>query len=158
MAKHQDVTLGVVILIFCAASTALSMRLSGGSEVMPIILTGIMAFLGVLILVDGLKKTQASRRNGEEVHPFVTVQSLKTPYKMFCQIVAYAVLFYLVGFYAATVIFLLTSMRYLGQRSWKAIVLLSVGFVAFTYFFLARELNVSIDPLGVLGLWFQTQA
>lgn len=158
MKRHQDVTIGIGILVFCTAAASLGMRLSSGSAIMPLILTGFMVLLGVLLIIGGFKKTRIVRQAGGEVEPLVTFQSLRVPYMMFLQIVIYAVLFYGVGFYVATVLFLLLSMRYLKQRSWKVIVLFSFGFVAFTYFFLARELNVSIDPLGILGRWLQMNA
>lgn len=145
-------------MVFCTAAASLGMRLSSGSAIMPLILTGFMVLLGVLLIIGGFKKTRIVRQAGGEVEPLVTFQSLRVPYMMFLQIVIYAVLFYGVGFYVATVLFLLLSMRYLKQRSWKVIVLFSFGFVAFTYFFLARELNVSIDPLGILGRWLQMNA
>ena len=64
-------------------------------------------------------------------------------------------LFFLVGYYAATAIFLLVAMRWLKQKSWFTIIAVSACFIAFTYFFLVRQLNVSIDSLGWLGTYMQ---
>jgi len=46
-------------------------------------------------------------------------------------------------------------MRFLKQKSWLFIAVTTAGFVAFAYFFLVRQLNVSIDELGWLGNWLR---
>lgn len=158
MKKHQDIFIGIGIVIFCIAAATLSMQLSGGSAVMPLILISGMTVLGFFIIIGGVKKTAYSRKNSDEMQPFITLSSLKVPGIMYLQIVFYAILFHFVGFYAATLLFMAISMRYLKQKSWLTIVLLALGFLGFTYFFLDQVLNVSIDPLGALGIWLRVHS
>ena len=154
MKRHQDISIGIVILIFCAFFIYLSLQLENGSAMMPLILLGLMAFLGVIILLDGIRKTRQATAE-KPVEPFLTFQNLKVPCLMFLQIGIYILLFFLVGYYVATAVFLLAAMRYLKQKSWPTIIIVSACFIAFTYFFLVRQLNVSIDSLGWLGTYMQ---
>ena len=153
MKKHQDIFIGIGILIFCITAAVFSMQLNDGSEVMPLVLTSGMAVSGVFVIMGGIKKTANSRKNSDEIQPLITLSSLKVPGIMYLQVVFYAISFHFVGLYAATLFFMAVSMRYLKQKSWLTIVLLAVGFLGFTYFFLDQVLNVSIDPLGALGPW-----
>ena len=170
MKRHQDIAIGIVILIFCAFFTYLSLQLESGSAMMPLILLGLMAFLGVIIFFDGLRKTRQATAEmpvgvsggqsiplSSNVEPFLTFENLRVPCLMFLQIGIYILLFFLVGYYAATALFLLAAMRWLKQKSWFTIIAVSACFIAFTYFFLVRQLNVSIDSLGWLGTYIQMQ-
>ncbi|MBR0095006.1 MAG: tripartite tricarboxylate transporter TctB family protein [Synergistaceae bacterium] len=154
MKRHQDIAIGIVILIFCAFFIYLSLQLDRGSAMMPLILLGLMAFLGVIIILDGFKKTRKATED-KPVEPFLTLQNMKVPFTMFFFICLYILMFFLVGYYIATAVFLFASMCYLKQRSWLIIVAVSACFLAFTYFFLVKQLNVSIDALGLLGTYLQ---
>ncbi len=154
MKRHQDVTIGIVILLFCAFFTRCALRMDMGPALMPLILLAFMAVLGLIILADGIQKTRHATAENP-VKPFVTCAALKTPLTMFALIVVYVLLFLAVGYYAATVLFLIAAMRFLKQKSWPLIAMTTAGFVAFTYFFLVRQLNVSIDELGWIGNWLQ---
>ena len=154
MKRHQDIYIGLIILIACGYFTYLSLQFDTGSATMPLILLGIMAFLGLIITIDGLKKTRAASSDNP-VKPFITLESLKVPLIMFVQIALYIFLFFAVGYYIATGLFLITSMSYLKQKSWLMRIITAVCFIAFTYFFLVMQLNISIDPLGWLGTYIQ---
>lgn len=152
MKRHQDVTIGIVILLFCAFFTCYDLRMDMGPALMPLILLAFMAVLGLTILADGIRKARHATAENP-VKPFVTCATLKTPLTMFALIVVYVLLFLAIGYYAATVLFLMAAMRFLKQKSWLSIAVTTAGFVAFTYFFLVRQLNVSIDELGWVGNW-----
>ncbi|RKJ78999.1 MULTISPECIES: tripartite tricarboxylate transporter TctB family protein [unclassified Pyramidobacter] len=154
MKRHQDVTIGIVILLFCAFFTCCALRMDMGPALMPLILLAFMAVLGLIILADGIRKTRRATAENP-VRPFVTCATLKTPLTMFALIVVYVLLFLAVGYYAATILFLMAAMRFLKQKSWLFIAVTTAGFVAFAYFFLVRQLNVSIDELGWLGNWLR---
>lgn len=154
MKRHQDVIIGIVILLFCAFFACCALRMDMGPALMPLILLAFMAVLGLIILTDGIRKTRRATAENP-VRPFVTCAALKTPLTMFALIVVYVLLFLAVGYYAATVLFLMAAMRFLKQKSWLSIAVITAGFVAFAYFFLVRQLNVSIDELGWLGNWLR---
>ena len=154
MKRHQDIYIGIIILAVCAFFAYLSFQLDTGSATMPLILLAVMAFLGVIIFFDGIKKSRnASPEN--PVKPFITLESLKVPLLMFIQIGIYIFLFFAVGYYIATGVFLIASMCYLKQKSWFLMIVITACFIAFTYFFLVMQLNISIEPLGWLGTYMQ---
>jgi hypothetical protein len=154
MKLHQDIAIGIIILLFCAFFGYESLQMDMGPAMMPLILLTLMAVLGVLILCGGIKKSRnASPEN--PVKPFITLSSLKTPLTMFILILGYILLFFFVGYYVATALFLMCAMRYLKIKNWWLMFFVTAGFIAFTYFFLVRQLNISIDPLGWLGTWIQ---
>lgn len=150
MKTHQDIVIGVVILAFCAFFFALSLHLEAGAALMPQILLVVMAILGLLIIAGGVKKTKATTAENP-VKPLLTVESLKVPFVGFCIVSLYIAAFELIGFYAATALFLVGMMRWLKQKDWMPILVTSGIFLAITYFFLVKQLNVSIPALGSLG-------
>jgi hypothetical protein len=154
MKFHQDIAIGIIIIIFCSFFGYRSLQMDIGPAMMPLILLTLMAVLGILILYDGIKKSRAATPENP-VKPFITLSSLKTPITMFLLILGYILLFFFAGYYLATAAFLICAMRYLKIRNWWLILLITAGFLAFTYFFLVRQLNISIDPLGFLGSWMQ---
>ena len=150
MKRHQDIYIGIIILAVCAYFAYLSFQLDTGSATMPLILLAVMAFLGAVILFDGIKKSRA-----DSVKPFLTFKDLKVPLLMFILIGIYIFLFFAVGYYVATGVFLIVSMFYLKQRSWLLMIAIAACFIAFTYFFLVMQLNISIEPFGWLGTYMQ---
>ena len=62
---HQDVFVGLGSLVFVAWVLFLNRKLPLGSALMPHLLCGILALLGIIILVQGLNKTK--RQNPEEM-------------------------------------------------------------------------------------------
>ena len=154
MRRHQDIYIGIVILVLCAFFAYLSLQLDMGSATMPLILLAVMAFLGVIIFFDGIKKTRSASPENP-VKPFLTFENLKVPFLMLVQIGIYIFLFFAVGYYIATGVFLIASMCYLKQKSWFLMIVITACFIAFTYFFLVMQLNISIEPLGWLGTYMQ---
>lgn len=108
-------------------------------------------------LIDGIKKTRLATEDFP-VKPFITCATIKIPMAMFSIIVAYILLFYFIGYYLATTIFLIVRMRFLKQKKWLPIILITAGFLLFSYFFLVRQPNVSIDEFGWIGNWLQMRA
>lgn len=151
---HQDVIIGIVTLLICAAWWLATLKLVEESATLPRMALGLMALLSVGIIVQGIKKTKAARANNEECKKLISFDDIKIPFLFFLFIAGYALLFYLIGYFASTIIFLVAAMLFLKQKNWKTIVFVTLGFVVFTYVLFVRILGVNIMNFGLLSRIF----
>lgn len=147
---HQDVWIALLIFAACAVSVMLNKDLAAGSAAMPLILTGLMAFLGVIILIGGLKKSSAG-----SVKKYITWDDMKYPLIGFAYIAAYICLFWFAGYFAATPIMLVAMMRFLKMKSWRTIIIITVVYTAVIYLFFVKQMHVSIDNFGWIGTYIK---
>lgn len=146
---HQDVYIGIVCLLLCAAIFFMNFGLGGGAGTMPLLLDAILAVLSVLILLHGIRKSKLG--DDQQGKKYLTVDALKIPIITWGFVVLYVVLFYLVGFYIATAILLPGLMLFMKQRNWLVIVIIDVVFLLCIYFVFDRTLGVAIDGFGMLS-------
>lgn len=66
--------------------------------------------------------------------------------------ILYLIIMQIIGYYAATVIYLISGMYYLAYRNWKVMISLSAGWILFSYFAFYRLLYVPL-PRGLLIEW-----
>lgn len=147
---HQDVWIGLLIVILCAAFFMVNKTLSSDSGMMPRLLLGMMGILGLLITNGGYKKTKQAAENNPAVK-MISLQSMKEPVKTYFYIIMYVVLFKLVGYFVATPVFLLSLMHHFKIKSLKLPIIVTSVYLIIIYAFFVRQLNVSVDNLGALG-------
>lgn len=147
---HQDVWIGIKIIALCVLFFGVNAKLRAESGMMPRLLLGIMILLGGLLIAQGYKKTRAATEQ-EPVVKMLSLQSMKVPAVTYLYIVGYVVLFRCIGYFVATPIFLLALIRHLKIKSWKLPILVTVIYLAIIYLFFVKQLNVSVDDLGLLG-------
>ena len=147
---QQDVHIGAIIVIFCAVFFYVNKDLTNGAGTMPRILLGVMLLFGILILLSGIKKTMAAT---DENPPkkLITFSDIKVPMITYVYIISFLILFYLVGYFVAAPVFLVTLMRHFKMKSWKVITLVVVIFILFIFFLFVKQLNVNADNFGIIG-------
>ena len=145
---HQDVYIGAVCLVVCFLFYSLNMSLPSDAALMPKLLCVMLIALSVCIIASGLKKSKAPE--GEREAPGLTWDAIKVPLMAWGIVLAYALLFYLVGYYIATGIMIAVFMRFMKQPSWKRILLIDAGYLVVIYFGFVRLLGVSLNSLGLL--------
>ena len=104
--------------------------------------------LSVCIIGSGLKKSRTPE--GEREAPGLTWDAVKVPMIAWGIVLAYALLFYLAGYYIATGIMIAVFMRFMKQTSWKRILLIDAGYLIVIYFGFVRLLGVSLNSFGLL--------
>lgn len=153
---HQDVWCGAFLLVFAAfayfSSLALAAK-SPSSVVLPRLAIAMIAIFGVMILIDGFRKTRDAAARGELPKQFFKWEEMKVPLKAFVFITAYIALFWCVGYMVATPIFMLAFMYHLKMRNWKVMILITVIFMAIVYFFFVGFLHVRLDNFGAISTY-----
>ena len=147
---HQDVIIGIIIIIFCAFFFYITRNLNLKSGMMPRLLLTILTILGGMVCFDGLKKTKNVVETGK-MEKFITVKSLKIPMTAYLYIASYVFLFKVAGYFIATPLFLIFLMRHFQEKSWKRIILVTGIYLSIIYLVFVQQLNVSVDNFGVIG-------
>jgi hypothetical protein len=147
---HQDVWVGVVIISACAFFLTQTPGKPGNSMLFPIILLVVMALMGMAILAGGVWKTKAASSTNP-IENSLQLTKLKAPFNAFLYIAGYVFLFWLIGYFAATFVFIAAMMVRLGIRKPLQIGLVSLGFIFFVYVLFVKQLNVPVLNFGYLG-------
>lgn len=66
--------------------------------------------------------------------------------------IVYLIIMQIIGYYLATIIYLISGMYYLAYRNWKVMISLTAGWILFSYFAFYRLLYVPL-PRGLLIEW-----
>ena len=76
------------------------------------------------------------------------VKKLKIPGTSYLLVIAYVALINFIGFYTATIIFMLVYMKYLGAKSWKTIIITTLCVSVFIYLLFSLQFDVPL-PKGI---------
>ena len=112
----------------------------------PRIVTSLLIILSLSL--TGVSLINMKKGKYPDAQP-LEVKTLQNPVISFAMIVAYVALINVLGFYSATVLFLIVFMRYMNIRSIKTIALTEVVLVGFIYLLFSVALNVRL-PQGLL--------
>lgn len=146
---HQDIYIGVLIIMFCAAFLLITANLPKGAAIFPALMLVILALLACWITWDGVKKTKASK-NGTPIDNTITLSKLKIPAITYLYIIVYIALFSLTGYFISTTVFIIALMKHFHMTSWKKIILITAGFVFAIYALFVKQLNVPVLNFGYL--------
>jgi hypothetical protein len=116
---------------------------------MPLLLDALLAIFSLVILLNGLRKTNSSTATKEK--KALTVDGMKTPFLIWCLIGVYVLLFYLAGYLVATGIMLPVFMVFMKQRNWKAIAAIDIVYLVIVYAVFVQLLGVNVGGFGLLG-------
>jgi len=105
-------------------------------------ITGILGF-AILLLVRGITGREDEDPEWGRVSKVFVFIAMTILYLFVMQIV---------GYYLATIIYLILGMYYLAYRDWKVMITLTAGWVLFSYFAFYRLLYVPL-PRGLLIEW-----
>ena len=146
---HQDVFVGIGALIFVAWVMFLNRKLPVGSALMPMLLCGLLAVLGVLIIFQGLKKSSSGKP--EDMKQLLNEDVLKVPLIAWLFVLGYVLLFFSVGYFIATGVMLIALMRYMKRTDWKMIIAITVVYLLFMYFVFVKQFGLPIFNFGQIG-------
>lgn len=151
---HRDVYAGIALTIFCAAVFSLALDIQSGANYLPLGLSAFMGVMSVMILVGGIKET----KNADSEHPFkydTTWNDMKKPIIVYMIVTAYFFAFQIFGYFTATPIFLIVLQKYLKAGSWKRILIVTLGYMIFTYVLFVSILSLPIYRVGIFGKFFR---
>ena len=146
---HQDMFVGIGALIFVAWVMFLNRKLPVGSALMPMLLCGLLAVLGVLIIFQGLKKSSSGKP--EDMKQLLNEDVLKVPLIAWLFVLGYVLLFFAVGYFIATGVMLIALMRYMKRTDWKMIIAITVIYLLFMYFVFVKQFGLPIFNFGQIG-------
>lgn len=150
---HQDVIAGLVLVAICAIMYPLTYGFTGEAATWPRGILVLLAALGVLISVKGVRRAADDSRGegtaGEGDEETLTPSLLKTPIALLLVVVVYAALLEIIGFFPSTILFLGGYLWYGGVRDWRVLGGVVVGLNLFVYLLFVVQLNVQL-PAGLL--------
>lgn len=136
---HYDVYISLVMialgLFFLYGASLIKVDVS---RIVPQLYSYLLIGLSVLLLIDGIIKTiKANKETGEGV-PTVNAKEVFWGIMTWIAVFVYYLMFKYIGFFPATIIFMIGSMLLLKQRNWKVItltlaLLIGVIYVVFVY-------------------------
>lgn len=148
---HQDVFVGIFIILCSVGFFIINRNLPAGAKYFPDLLLIILSLMAAWISFDGIRKTRAASES-KPIKNSLTWTNLKVPLIALLYITVYVILFRVVGYFIATVIFMIAMMHRFGVKSWKQILLITFGFVLVIYLLMVKQLHVPID-FGYLEQW-----
>lgn len=151
---HRDVYVSVGMLMFCIAFINIAVSLPAGARSLPLALLLFMMVMSLLILYDGLKKTRLAKQ-GNPIEYDTEVRDCIKPVLVFLFVVGYGILFKVLGFFAATPVFLIALFRYLKAGPWKRIIVITLAYTVVIYVVFAIFLGVPLHRIGLLGGLFR---
>ena len=88
-------------------------------------------------------------------HYAYTIKDSKEPLLAYAICLAYLALFWWLGYFASTPIFLIALMRYLKAGSWKKIIIITIIYTVIIYIMFVPVLGLPIHRVGLLGDLFR---
>ncbi|WP_134700792.1 tripartite tricarboxylate transporter TctB family protein [Ammoniphilus sp. YIM 78166] len=150
---HQDVVIGFIFILVSILLYMKTFDFMGEAAIYPRALIVFMIMFASLIIYSGLKKTKQLKEGHEvkyegEEGP-LTPSLLKSPFITLLIVGVYAGLLSVIGFFPATILFVIAFLWFMGVKKWKVYVLTSLGLNLFIYLLFVVQLNVHL-PLGIL--------
>lgn len=144
---HQDVYIGLVMVLFAGWATAYGGTIRGEPGVVPKALAVIMLIFGAYVLVSGVRKT--ARGDGAFQYS-LSWSRIDVSVFAYAAVLAYVGLFYVLGYFSATLLFLVGMMRFLKVGSWKKILMISLVTVVCLYVLFVVLFSVNMSRIGCL--------
>lgn len=148
---HQDVVIGFVCLLITLFIFWINRNLAADAAMMPRLLAALLAFLSLLMIAEGVRKTKEAAVRNEEPKKYLDWDVVKIPLITWVLIAGYVILFNLVGYFIATAIALVVLMRFMKRRNWAVIIAVIVVFLAIMYYAFVLKMHVPVNNLGMLG-------
>jgi len=134
-----DTIAGIVLLLCSAFFYVRSGRLIPEAAVWPKMLLVIIAIMGTLLTIRGVRK---SLKAAESEKLVLRLKEMSGPAVVLVVMTAYAVCMDLTGFFISTAIFLPLSMALLKQKSIPVLFGVTVGVEAFVYWLFVAQLSL----------------
>ncbi|MGP4079068.1 tripartite tricarboxylate transporter TctB family protein [Bacillus sp. Marseille-Q3570] len=149
---HQDLYVGLVIILISIFLYNKTFDLIEAAANYPRILLVLFLGFGIIILLSGIKKTKSLRKeerveySGDE-QP-LSFGMLKSPLVTLGIVVIYVFLLSIIGFFPATVLFMVVFLGFMKVKDWKTYIFTIGGLNLFIYLVFVMQLNVQL-PKGI---------
>ncbi len=145
-ALKQDIFLGLFIALFGTVALISTFKFPEGAALMPRVVTILLLALGLLLSAAGLIKL---KKGSIPEHTPIELARMKYPAIAYLLILVYAALINILGFYSATLLFLVCFMYFMNIRKPRTIILTAVILLGFVYLLFNVGLSVNF-PSGIL--------
>ena len=143
---HPDVVIAIISIIFATILIKEIGEYPADVKMFPMIFIYIFIMLMIIILIGGIKKT-IKPDMVPEAEWWVKMEVLRSPLITAAFVIIYVALITVIGFYIATLIYLLIAMRFFGEKRWKVNIGVTIGLVVFCYILFDIALSVTL-PIG----------
>jgi putative tricarboxylic transport membrane protein len=126
---HIGLLLNIIAVLFYINTSSFRTK---DAATWPKMILVILMILSTALLLDGLKKTKEGVEKNED-KPEISSDTVTGVLIGIFMMIAYAILMRFTGFFVSTAIFLPASIWLLGNRNWKAIILVTAGMELFVY-------------------------
>ena len=142
---HTDVYVGIAMIglavFFLWGASLIKVNVS---RVVPRLYGYCLIGLSVLLIIDGIfKSIKASNGTGSPL-PIINKTEVFWGLATWVVLFAYYLLFKYIGFFPATIIFMIGSMLALKQRNWKVIAITVTSVLGVIYIVFVQLLNVKL--------------
>lgn len=142
---HQDITISIIVYVFVAAMFYFGRTIrSNDAKLYPFMILGLMAILNTILLITSIIKTR--KMTTEELSEANTIkwETIRFPMLVFLCIMAYVVIFDLLGYFIATPLMMIGIMLLLGVRNWKVLVFVPLGLLVCIYVLFVWQLHIPL--------------
>jgi putative tricarboxylic transport membrane protein len=143
--KHAIAT--GLVLTLCVVFFLESLSLPTTAARLPQILIIIIAILGIMMLVEAIKKAKDTTTASEETEKAEEI-NLKRVVIFVAMIALYIFLMDIIGYFILTPLFTFAALMYFKATNVIVAIILSIGFTAFIYGLFSMFLNVPV-PAGI---------
>lgn len=145
---HPDVAISAVSLLFGAVLLFEIHSYPADVQMFPGIFIWLFMGFMAITLFQGIRKTLSPGKY-DQSEWWCKFETIKNPVISAAFVVVYVALAGLIGFYIATVVYMLAAMYYFGSKNWKLNILIAVGMVIFCFVLFEKALSVTL-PEGML--------
>ena len=142
---HYDVYIGVAMialaLFFLWGAILITVEVS---SIVPLLYSYCLILLSALLIADGVGKSLKAAKGSGDPLPTVNLKESFWGLMTWAGIFLYYLMFRFLGFFPATVIFVVGAMLLLKQRNWKVILLTLAVLLGAIYLVFVKLLNVKL--------------
>lgn len=144
---HQDVYIGLVMVLAFLWATAEGLQIQGEPGVVPVALSAILLAFGIYVLVDGVVKTK--KAEGEMKYT-LSWAKIDVSVIAYLGVALYIAVFYLLGYFTATFLFLTAMMQFLKVGSLKKTLIIAIATDVCLYILFVVLFGVNVAKIGCL--------
>lgn len=149
---HSDVCISIALIAIGMFFLIEALHFPNDVGYFPIIFSVLMIVTSAFVLMNAVKQTMANRRAiaaGEEIKQAIKKSDFLNMLMSFGIVIAYVALISLLGFFSATVVFMMGYMYFLKMRNWVVMAGVTLVVNLLIYIVFVTQLRVLL-PQGLL--------
>ena len=144
-----DVVIGLILILFSGWFWFLSLAFPEAAQMFPQLFLTVTFLLSVLLLINSLAEQSKKIKKGKSQEGDSFIRQFALPCKAYCIMVLYIAGIRLLGFFAATTVFMAAFMYFLKVRKPLVLLCVTAGMDLFLYAMFCVGLKLSL-PSGIL--------